>query len=185
MDCSLEVSLYSFLPYKLIEYSASFKIHAFFISHLLFLIFLLSILWQFLIYSSFLFLFFLAGRSNSHNVSKKRRSINKQVTFDSTKFKLKYVLGSGSFGVVTYAEYLDGNCDINNGSYALKSISKADVVETGKFFPRSVLPSKSHTLYQLLSMSICSLFQLSSIFLFSYYSHCISTLNEHTPCFAL
>ena len=75
---------------------------------------------------------FLAGRSNSHNVSKKRRSISKQITFDSTKFKLKYVLGSGSFGVVTYAEYLDENCDINNGSYALKSISKADVVETGK-----------------------------------------------------
>jgi hypothetical protein len=85
-----------------------------------------------LLYLSFSFSIF-AGRSNSHNVSKESRSINKQVTFDSTKFKLKYVLGSGSFGVVTYAEYLDDNCDINNGNYALKSISKADVVETGKF----------------------------------------------------
>lgn len=70
---------------------------------------------------------------NSSSTSKKRRPFNKQIIFDSTKFKLKYVLGSGSFGVVTYAEYLDENSENNiNGFYALKSISKADVVDTGQ-----------------------------------------------------
>jgi hypothetical protein len=113
---------------------------------------------------------FLAGRSNSHNVSKKRRSINKQITFDSTKFKLKYVLGSGSFGVVTYAEYLDENCDINNGSYALKSISKADVVETGKFLQEACCSFHSHTPYQLLSIFFYSISPRYSSFLLFFFS---------------
>jgi len=55
----------------------------------------------------------------------------KEVAFDSTKFKLKYVLGSGSFGVVTYAEYTDPVSKATTG-YALKSLSKATVIETGQ-----------------------------------------------------
>jgi hypothetical protein len=63
---------------------------------------------------------------------KKKRSKHqiKEMIFDSTRFKLKYVLGSGSFGVVTYAEYTDEATQVVT-SYALKSLSKAAVVETG------------------------------------------------------
>jgi hypothetical protein len=47
----------------------------------------------------------------------------KEIIFDSTKFKMKYVLGSGSFGVVTLAEYrADKSQPPTN--YALKSLSK-------------------------------------------------------------
>ena len=53
------------------------------------------------------------------------------MVFDSTKFKLKYVLGSGSFGVVTFAEYTDVTTK-KITFYALKSLSKATVIETGK-----------------------------------------------------
>ena len=53
------------------------------------------------------------------------------MVFDSTKFKLKYVLGSGSFGVVTFAEYTDVTTK-KITYYALKSLSKATVIETGK-----------------------------------------------------
>ena len=53
-----------------------------------------------------------------------------EFNFDSTKFKLKYVLGSGSFGVVTFAEYTDVNTK-KITYYALKSLSKATVIETG------------------------------------------------------
>lgn len=52
------------------------------------------------------------------------------MVFDSTKFKLKYVLGSGSFGVVTFAEYTDVTTK-KITFYALKSLSKATVIETG------------------------------------------------------
>lgn len=64
---------------------------------------------------------------------KKKRSKHqiKEMVFDSTRFKLKYVLGSGSFGVVTYAEYTDEATQVVT-SYALKSLSKAAVVETGE-----------------------------------------------------
>ena len=61
---------------------------------------------------------------------KRSRHGGKETMFDSTKFRLKYVLGSGSFGVVTYAEY----SDVITGkltNFALKSLSKAAVVETG------------------------------------------------------
>ena len=54
-----------------------------------------------------------------------------ELIFDSTKFKLKYVLGSGSFGVVTFAEYTDPVTKTTTG-YALKSLSKATVIETGQ-----------------------------------------------------
>lgn len=50
--------------------------------------------------------------------------------FDSTKFKLKYVLGSGSFGIVTLAEYRDGSGPAE--TFALKSLSKVAVIETGQ-----------------------------------------------------
>lgn len=55
----------------------------------------------------------------------------KEITFDSTKFKMKYILGSGSFGVVTLAEYRaeKGQPPVN---YALKSLSKLAVIETGQ-----------------------------------------------------
>ena len=61
---------------------------------------------------------------------KRSRHGGKETVFDSTKFRLKCVLGSGSFGVVTYAEY----SDVTTGkltNFALKSLSKAAVVETG------------------------------------------------------
>jgi CRP-like cAMP-binding protein len=55
----------------------------------------------------------------------------KEIIFDSTKFKMKYVLGSGSFGVVTLAEYrADKSQPPTN--YALKSLSKLAVIETGQ-----------------------------------------------------
>ena len=123
----------------------------------------------YLLYLSFSYSF-LAGRSNSHNASNKRRSIHKQITFDSTKFKLKYVLGSGSFGVVTYAEYFDENCDINNGSYALKSISKADVVETGEYFQGACFSIQSCNLYQMLSIFFYSISCRHSSFLLFFFS---------------
>ena len=56
---------------------------------------------------------------------------SQELIFDSTKFKLKYVLGSGSFGVVTFAEYTDPVSKTTTG-YALKSLSKATVIETGQ-----------------------------------------------------
>eukprot|EP01031_Cornospumella_fuschlensis_P005900 gene5900-7326_t len=58
-------------------------------------------------------------------------SATKEIVFDSTKFKMKYILGSGSFGVVTLAEYRP---DKNHPPvlYALKSLSKLAVIETGQ-----------------------------------------------------
>jgi CRP-like cAMP-binding protein len=55
----------------------------------------------------------------------------KEMQFDSTKFKQKFILGSGSFGVVTLAEY---RADKNSTPMlcALKSLSKLAVIETGQ-----------------------------------------------------
>ena len=55
----------------------------------------------------------------------------KEMQFDSTKFKQKFILGSGSFGVVTLAEYKQ---DKNSPPLlcALKSLSKLAVIETGQ-----------------------------------------------------
>lgn len=59
------------------------------------------------------------------------KPVVKEMTFDSTKFKMKYILGSGSFGVVTLAEYrADKTHPAVN--YALKSLSKLAVIETGQ-----------------------------------------------------
>lgn len=56
---------------------------------------------------------------------------HKEIIFDSTKFKSKFILGSGSFGVVTLAEYrAEKNQPPQN--YALKSLSKLAVIETGQ-----------------------------------------------------
>lgn len=55
--------------------------------------------------------------------------IKKEIVFDSTKFKMKYILGSGSFGVVTLAEYRPDKNSIPE-IYALKSLSKSTVIET-------------------------------------------------------
>lgn len=56
---------------------------------------------------------------------------HKELTFDSTKFKMKYILGSGSFGVVTLAEYRPDKAQPAI-LYALKSLSKLAVIETGQ-----------------------------------------------------
>jgi CRP-like cAMP-binding protein len=60
-----------------------------------------------------------------------QKPANKEMIFDSTKFKAKYILGSGSFGVVTLAEYRPDKSQpaVN---YALKSLSKLAVIETGQ-----------------------------------------------------
>lgn len=57
------------------------------------------------------------------------KPVPKEIQFDSTKFKAKYVLGSGSFGVVTLAEY---KTEKSATIYALKSLSKLAVIETGQ-----------------------------------------------------
>mmetsp|Transcript_20666 Transcript_20666/g.35120 ORF Transcript_20666/g.35120 Transcript_20666/m.35120 type:complete len:688 (-) Transcript_20666:138-2201(-) len=61
----------------------------------------------------------------------KEEAKSKEITFDSSRFKQKYILGSGSFGVVTLAEY---RADKNSEPMivALKSLSKIAVIETGQ-----------------------------------------------------
>ena len=73
----------------------------------------------------------LPGMATSKNGQKadEVKAVPKEIQFDSTKFKAKYVLGSGSFGVVTLAEY---KTEKNTTIYALKSLSKLAVIETGQ-----------------------------------------------------
>eukprot|EP01038_Epipyxis_sp_PR26KG_P007545 gene7545-10280_t len=59
------------------------------------------------------------------------KQIVKEIVFDSTRFKSKFILGSGSFGVVTLAEYRPDKSQ-NVVTYALKSLSKLAVIETGQ-----------------------------------------------------
>ena len=68
----------------------------------------------------------------------------KEIQFDSTKFKQKFILGSGSFGVVTLAEY---KADKNATPLlcALKSLSKLAVIETGQL--RHVLDERKILAY--------------------------------------
>jgi hypothetical protein len=75
---------------------------------------------------------------HAHDVSKKatkaeeeKPAKSKEMTFDNTRFKQKFILGSGSFGVVTLAEY---RADKNAAPLlcALKSLSKLAVIETGQ-----------------------------------------------------
>jgi cGMP-dependent protein kinase len=74
-------------------------------------------------------------------------------TFDSSKFKIMYVLGSGSFGVATMAEYRDGTDPPEK--FALKSLSKAAAVETGQL--RHVLDERK-LLAQMRNRFILKLF---------------------------
>mmetsp|Transcript_18774 Transcript_18774/g.18884 ORF Transcript_18774/g.18884 Transcript_18774/m.18884 type:complete len:749 (-) Transcript_18774:401-2647(-) len=52
-----------------------------------------------------------------------------EIHFDASKFRTISILGRGSFGVVTLAEYHDGN---SVKEYACKALSKAVVIETGQ-----------------------------------------------------
>jgi CRP-like cAMP-binding protein len=65
--------------------------------------------------------------SDKENVLKSRETV-----FDSTKFKMKCVLGTGSFGVVLMAEYRKDSSEVEPTFYALKCLSKVAVVETGQ-----------------------------------------------------
>ena len=57
----------------------------------------------------------------------------KEMIFDSSKFKQKYILGSGSFGVVTLGEYrAEKNSSAPPMLCALKALSKLAVIETGQ-----------------------------------------------------
>lgn len=49
--------------------------------------------------------------------------------FDYTKFEMKSILGGGSFGVVVLADYKENGV---TESFALKLLSKSDVMETGQ-----------------------------------------------------
>lgn len=53
----------------------------------------------------------------------------KEKIFDVSKFKMKCILGSGSFGVVIAAEYREGD---EVQLYALKALSKLSIIETGQ-----------------------------------------------------
>ena len=76
------------------------------------------------------------------------------IKFDTTKFKMKFVYGSGSFGVVIAADYK--NTDTNTiTSYALKALSKSAVVETGQL--RHLL-DESNTLKNMDHQFIVKLF---------------------------
>jgi len=59
-------------------------------------------------------------------------SNNKEMIFDSSKFKQKYILGSGSFGVVTLGEYRSDKNSSTSMMCALKALSKLAVIETGQ-----------------------------------------------------
>lgn len=82
------------------------------------------------------------------------------IAFDVTKFKIISVLGSGSFGTVTLAEYDDqkeGSTTPNkqHRRYALKSLSKVAIIETGQ--QRHVMDEKK-LLFQMDSPFIIKLF---------------------------
>jgi CRP-like cAMP-binding protein len=75
--------------------------------------------------------FFKTQSNGSRKAAEQEITGSKEIIFDSTKFKSKCILGSGSFGVVTLAEY---RADKNQApvNYALKSLSKLAVIETGQ-----------------------------------------------------
>jgi CRP-like cAMP-binding protein len=76
-----------------------------------------------------------------------------ELSFDSTKFHTISILGKGSFGVVTMAEYrVPGE---NTKMYALKTLVKAVVLETGQI--RHVLDER-HLLAQMNCPFIIRLF---------------------------
>jgi cGMP-dependent protein kinase len=57
--------------------------------------------------------------------------LNREIKFDSWKFRVKHILGAGTFGVVTLAEYRADN-DSPPLIVACKSLSKQAVIETGQ-----------------------------------------------------
>jgi len=56
---------------------------------------------------------------------------NTERVFDPTRFKQMHVLGAGSFGTVTMAKYTESKTE-PPVEYALKSLSKINIVETGQ-----------------------------------------------------
>jgi CRP-like cAMP-binding protein len=72
-----------------------------------------------------------SSRKNLRAVEDDTKPKAKEIIFDSARFKQKFILGSGSFGVVTLAEY---RADKNGPPMlcALKSLSKFAVIETGQ-----------------------------------------------------
>ena len=55
---------------------------------------------------------------------------NKEKMFIASNFEYKYVLGSGSFGTVVYAEAKEEEGAVH--AYALKIFNKVDIIETGQ-----------------------------------------------------
>jgi cGMP-dependent protein kinase len=68
-------------------------------------------------------------RASDSVISAQMASLERK--FDSWKFKIKHVLGSGTFGIVSLAEYRE-NPTAQPLHVALKSLSKATVIETGQ-----------------------------------------------------
>jgi len=74
----------------------------------------------------------LHAKDNSKKIVKEEEKPKaKEMQFDSTRFKQKFILGSGSFGVVTLAEYR-ADKTAQPMLCALKSLSKLAVIETGQ-----------------------------------------------------
>uniref|UniRef100_A0A7S0SWA7 cGMP-dependent protein kinase n=1 Tax=Chromulina nebulosa TaxID=96789 RepID=A0A7S0SWA7_9STRA len=74
------------------------------------------------------------NNTNTNNIKSDNKSNNKEnreIKFDSIKFKMKCILGTGSFGVVLMGEYKPDK-DSKSQIYALKCLSKVAVVETGQ-----------------------------------------------------
>ena len=67
---------------------------------------------------------------NSGSPGRKTVSTHKQRTFSPSSFEMKFVLGSGSFGTVVYAEAAEEDGLVLG--YALKIFNKADIIETGQ-----------------------------------------------------
>ena len=88
-------------------------------------------------------------KSEKHTESTKTidpidEALAREIKFDSTKFRMKCILGKGSFGVVLMAEYRIDK-ESKPTVYALKCLSKVGVIETGQL--RHVLDER-----KLLSM---------------------------------
>jgi len=71
------------------------------------------------------------SRETKKQEEAKEAAKTNEISFDSSRFKQKYILGSGSFGVVTLAEY-KATKETVPMQCALKSLSKIAVIETGQ-----------------------------------------------------
>jgi len=72
-----------------------------------------------------------ALQPSAPNLSKNQYAANNEMIFDTSKFKILAVLGAGSFGTVTLAQYMDFT-GFEPPRYALKSLNKVAVLETGQ-----------------------------------------------------